>query len=163
MSSTKLDIAQVAASTFGPNAAIQYNVAASATLIYPGEPVVNALAGVAVTPMATNKPVVATDYLCGIATTTSTNTAGAAGKVYVQPVLPGQIWSIEPKVAATWDAQSEYDALVGKRVLIDLTSGKYTLLAADGATSGCVVLAKDVNVDKGKVYFTFRNGVSYLS
>lgn len=163
MSSTKLDIAQVSAGTFGPNGAVQYNVAASATLIYPGEPVVNALGGVAVTPMATNKPVVATDYLAGIATTTSTNTAGAAGKVYVQPLLPGQIWSIEPNSAAAYDTQAEYDALVGKRVLIDLTSGKYTLLAADGATSGCVILAKNINVDKGKIYFTFRNGVSYLS
>lgn len=145
------------------NPAIQYNVAASATLIYPGEPVVNALAGVAVTPMATNSPVVATTYLCGIATTTSTNTAAAAGKVYVQPVLPGQVLSIKPKVATSWDAQSEYDALVGKRVLIDLTSGSYTLLAADGATYGCVVLAKDVTVDPGRIWFTFRNGVSYLS
>lgn len=163
MSSTKLDIAQGAAGTFGPNGAVQYNVAASATLIYPGEPVVNALGGVAVTPMATNKPVVATDYLAGIATTTSTNTAGAAGKVYVQPLFPGQIWSIDPNSAAAYDTQAEYDALVGKRVLIDLTSGKYTLLAADGATSGCVILAKNINVDKGKIYFTFRNGVNYLS
>lgn len=163
MSSTRLDIAQVGAGTFGPNGGVQYNVAASATLIYPGEPVVNALGGVAVTPMATNKPVVATDYLCGIAVTTSTNTSGAAGKVSVQPLIPGQIWSIAPNSSAAFDTQAEYDALVGKRVLIDLTAGKYTILAADGATSGCVILAKDINVDPGKVYFTFRNGVSYLS
>lgn len=163
MSSSVQDIVMVGNSTFGPNGAVQYNVAASATLIYPGEPVVNALAGVAVTPMATNKPVVATDYLCGIATTTSTNTAAAAGKVWVQPILPGQVWSISPNAVASWNTQAEYDALVGKRVLLDLTSGKYTILAADGATSGCVILAKDVNVDKDKVYFTFRNGVSYLS
>ena len=163
MSSTRLDIAQVGAPVFGPAGAIQYNVAASATLIYPGEPVLNALGGVAVTPMATNKPVVATDYLVGIATTTSTNTAGAAGKVYVQPILPGQIWSIDPNSAAAWDTQSEYDALVGKRVLMDLTSGKYTILATDGATYGCVILAKNVKQDPGKVYFTFRAGVSTLS
>lgn len=163
MSSTRLDIEQVAAGTFGPNGAVKYNVAASATLIYPGEPVVNALGGVAVTPMATNKPVVATDYLCGIATSTSTNTAGAAGSVMVQPLLPGQIWAIDPNSAAAFDTQSEYDALVGKRVLIDLTSGKYTILAADGATSGCVIMAKNVKQNPGKVYFTFRNGVNYLS
>jgi hypothetical protein len=163
MSSTRLDIEQVNAPAFGPNGAIQYNVAASATLIYPGEPAVNALGGVAVTPMATNKPVVATDYLCGIATTTSTNTAGAAGKVFVQPLIPGQVWMINPNSAAAYDTQSEYDAIVGKRVLIDLTAGKYTLLAADAATSGCIVLAKNVKENPGKIYFTFRNGVNYLS
>lgn len=157
------DITMVGNSVFGPNGAVQYNVAASATLIYPGEPVVNALGGVAVTPMATDKPVVATDYLCGIATTTSTNTAAAAGKVYVQQILPGQVLAIAPNDATDWDTQAKYDALVGKRVLLDLTAGKYTILATDGATSGCVILAKDINVDPGKIYFTFRNGVSYLS
>jgi len=163
MSKSVLDIVMVNNSVFGPNNSIPYNVAASATLIYPGEPVVNALGGVAVTPMATNGPVVATDYLCGIAATTSTNTSTAAGKVYVQPILPGQIWAIKPNSAAAFDTQSEYDALVGKRVLLDLTAGKYTILATDGATYGCVILAKDINVDPGLVYFTFRNGVSYLS
>lgn len=59
MSQSVLDIVMVNNSVFGPSNAIPYNVAASATLIYPGEPVVNALGGVAVTPMATNKPVVA--------------------------------------------------------------------------------------------------------
>lgn len=157
------DITMVGNSVFGPNGAVQYNVAASANLIYPGEPVVNALGGVAVTPMATNSPVVATTYLCGIATTTSTNTSTAAGKVYVQPILPGQVLAIAPNDATAWDTQAKYDALVGKRVLLDLTAGKYTILATGGATSGCVILAKDINVDPGKIYFTFRNGVSYLS
>jgi len=157
------DITQVGAATFGPNGAVQYNVAASATLINPGEPVTCALGAVAVTPMTTNKPVVATDFLAGVATTTSTNTAGAAGKVFVQALLPGQIWSILPNSAAAFDTQAEYDALVGKRVLIDLTAGKYTILATDGATSGCVILAKDIKVDGAHIYFTFRNGVSYLS
>ena len=41
--------------------ALTYTVAASSTLIYPGEPVTRALGGVAVTPMATNKPVIKID------------------------------------------------------------------------------------------------------
>lgn len=139
------------------------NVAAGATTINPGEPVARALGAVTVTAMATNKPVVATDFLAGIATTTSTQTASAAGIVYVTPILPGIIYQIKPNVAATWDTQAEYDALVGKRVLIDLTSSSYTILAADGATSGCVIEPCDVATNPGVVLFSFRNGVSDLT
>lgn len=158
------DILLVDGPTYGPNGAIKYAVAANATAIYPGDPVIcSALGGTSVTVMATNSPVVTTASVVGIATTSGTQTASAAGTVFVQPILPGQIWSIAPKVAATWDTQAEYDALVGNRVLIDLTSGKYTLLAADSAANGCVVLTKNVAIDKNKIYFTFRNGVNYLA
>lgn len=44
---------------FGSLGTNRYQVAASATLIYPGEPVTKALGAAVVTPMATNKPVVA--------------------------------------------------------------------------------------------------------
>ncbi len=142
----------------------RYNVASGTTAsINPGEPVTRALGGIVVSAMATNKPVVATDFLAGIALTTSNETASAAGYVMVQDLLPGQVWLISPKVAATWDTQSEYDALVGKRVLIDLTTGSYTLLAADGATSGCVVEWLDVSKHPGKVAFSFRDGVRPLA
>ena len=113
--------------------------------------------------MATNKPVVATDYLAGISTSVSTDTVAAAGYVMVQPLLPGQVWLIAPKVAATWNTQAEYDALIGKRVLIDLTAGVYTILAADGATSGCVIEYLDVSKHPGKVAFSFRAGVRALA
>lgn len=145
-----------------------FNVAAGAasTIINPGEPVAKALGnstGNVVTQMATNKPVVATDFLAGIAATTSTQTASVAGTVYVNPIFPGVIYLVTPKVAATWNTQALYDALVGARVLIDLTTGAYTLLAADGATSGCVVEALDISKYPGKVAISFRNGVSYLT
>lgn len=140
-----------------------YAVAASATLIYPGEPVTKALGGEAVTPMATNKPVVATDFLAGIASSTSTNTASAAGIVKVTKFQNGMSFLIAPNVAATWDTQAEYDALVGDRVLLDLTTGTYTILATDGATSGCVIMPLDIARYPGKVRFSFRNGVNYLS
>lgn len=140
-----------------------YVVAASATLIYPGEPVAKALAGVAVTPAANNTPVVGTNYFAGIATTTSTNTSTAGGVVSVSKFVSGVTYLIKPKVAATWDTQSEYDALVGSRVLLDLTASTYTILASDGATNGCVVMPLDISKFPGKVRFAFRNGVNYLS
>jgi len=139
------------------------NVAAGATTINPGEPVAATLGGATVTAMATNKPVVGTDYLAGIATSTSTQTASVAGTVDYLPLTPGQVYIMSPKVAATWDTQAEYDALVGDRVLIDLTSGSYTILAADGATNGCVIAPLNIALYPGKVAFEFRAGVSNVA
>ncbi len=143
--------------------AVKYNVAAAATTINPGEPVQRALGATTVTAAATNTPVVGTSYYAGVAATTSTQTASVAGEVYVYPIVPGVRYTIEPTVAATWDTQSEYDALVGKRVLIDLTAGSYTILATDSANNGCVIAPLDVFQYPGRVAFSFRNGVSDLS
>ena len=144
---------------FGLTGSIKYTVAASATLINEGEPVSKALgnsSGKVVAPASTNTPVVGTDYYAGIAASTSTNTASAAGTVDVWPMDTSTTWLISPKVAATWDTQAEYDALVGARVLLDLTSSSYTILASDGANNGCVVMPLDISVYPGKVAFRFR-------
>lgn len=148
---------------FGYPGDVEYAVAASATLIYPGEPVAKALGGAAVTPAATNTPVVATDFYAGIATSTSTNTAGAAGTVKVMKFVPGVSYLITPNSAAAFDTQAEYDALVGDRVLFDLTTGVYTILATDGATSGLVILPLDIKKYPGKVRFAIRAAVNYLA
>lgn len=160
------DITLYADAAFGYPGDDLYVVASSATTIKAGEPVAKALGnstGNVVTPAATNTPVVATDFFAGVAATTSTNTSGAAGTVLVTKFVPGESFLIAPKVAATWNTQALYDALVGARVLLDLTTGTYTILAADGATSGCVVLPLDIAKYPGKVRFTFRNAVNYLS
>lgn len=163
MSSTKLDI-----TVLNSNVAIgskECNVAAGATTIYAGEPVAKTLGDVTVTAAADGTPVVATDYFEGIATDKSTQTATAAGKVSVMPLLPGTIYLIDAKSAAAVDTQAEYDALVGKRLVFDLTSGKYTIdtAAGDGATNGLVVEALNITAFPGKVAFSFRNSVSALS
>lgn len=145
------------------NGAKKANVAAAATTILPGEPISWALGAATVTAMATNKPVVATDFLCGIATSTSTQTASLAGTVDYFPIQPGVTYLIKPNSAAAFDTQAEYDALVGDRVLIDLTTGSYTILATDGATSGCVIMPLDITKYPGRVAFQFRNGVSNLT
>jgi hypothetical protein len=138
------------------------NVAASATLIYPGD-VVACGVGVNVgSLLATNKPVVATDFVLGIATTTSTNTAAAAGTVQVRAVDSSDVWLITPNDITAFDTQAEYDALVGDRVLFDLTSTKYTLLATDGATYGCVIQPLDIKLYPAKVAFSFRSGCNTL-
>ena len=139
------------------------NVAASATLIYPGDLVACGVGVNVGSLMATNKPVVATDFLLGVATTTSTNTAAAAGTVQVRAVDSSDVWLTTPNVAASFDTQAEYDALVGDRVLFDLTSSKYTILATDGATYGCVIQPLDISIYPGKVAFSFRSGVNTLA
>ena len=141
----------------------KFLVDAGATTINPGEPVSKALGAAPVTAMATNKPVVATDFLAGIAATTSTQTASAAGEVWVYPLVPGVIYLMKPLVPASFDTQAEYDALVGDRVLMDLTTGTYTLLAADGSTYGCVIEALDIFKYPGKVAFSIRAGVAYTA
>lgn len=150
---------------FGYPGDVEFVVASgtAAAKIKAGEPVSKALGAVAVTALATNKPVVATDFLAGIAATTSTDTVAAAGTVQVTKLVPGISWLIAPNDTAAYDTQAEYDALVGDRVLLDLTAGTYTILAADGATSGCVILPLDIKKFPGKVRFAFRNGCNYLT
>lgn len=152
---------------FGYPGDVEFAVASGANAsINAGEPVSKALGnstGNVVSAMATNKPVAGTDYLAGIAATTSTDTTSAAGTVKVMKMGTQISYLITPKVAASWDTQAEYDALVGARVLIDLTSSTYTILASDSANNGCVVLPLDITRYPGKVRFAFRAGVNYLA
>lgn len=138
----------------------RYNVAAGATAILAGEPVARALGGTSVTAAATNTPVVSTDFYAGIAMTSSTQTASANGVVDVMPITNGTTYLVKPKVAATFDTQLEYNDLVGKRVLLDLTTGSYTILAADNSTYGCVIMPLDIAKYPGMVAFAFRAAVS---
>lgn len=140
-----------------------YNVARGATAIYAGEPVQRSLGGTSVYAAFPSVPLVGTDYLVGIAATTSTQTTSANGTVDVFPLASGTTYLISPKVAATWDTQTEYDDLVGKRVLIDLTTGSYTLLATDNSSNGCVVMPLDIAKYPGKIAFAFRAAVSDLA
>lgn len=157
-------------SSIGGRGGRLYNVAAG-TPIYAGEPVQRDLGGIVVYPAVTSTPVVGTSYYAGIATTNSTNTASAAGTVNVIPLSPALTYLGNPDVAASWDTQAEYDALVGKRVLIKNsvsvtatpTSGTYTVLATDSANNGCVVQALDIFKYPGKVAFALRAGASDLA
>ena len=178
--------------SFGENGTQRHNVAANASgqgtvaagtyipAFRPGELAIKALGAVTVTPLYTTsasgntKPVVATDYIVGLVVgpKTSTETDTAAGIVDIMPIVPGAIYLINAKVAATFGVsstpvQSTYDALVGKRVLLDLASGyaagTYTILASDSATSGVVIAPLDVTKYPGKVAFQFRAGLSDLA
>lgn len=135
-----------------------------------GEPVQKVLGSPYVVAGTTSMPITGSaSLMVGIAANTSTDTVAAAGEVRVTKMTPGTSYLIAPKVAATWATQTLYDALVGSRVLIDLTgtlaagTQTYTLLASDGSTYGCVVLPLDVQKYPNKVRFAFRAAVDYLA
>lgn len=142
-------------SGFAVGGGIPYVVASGTTAsINAGEPV-QKLAGAAnVTALLTNSPTT-TNRIVGVATMASTETTTTSGLVSVIPVNDSQIWMIAPKVAATWNTQAKINALVGARVLLDLTAGVYTILAADGASNGCIVEYIDITRYPGMVAFSF--------
>lgn len=78
----------------------------------------------------------------GLAKSVSTDTASAAGSVQLILPLPGLIYSGLPLTAGAADTQAEIDALNGKRVVWDLTSGDWTVdsAASDSATNGVVIV-----------------------
>lgn len=144
----KNDIVIYSDATYTPGAK-RFAVAASTagTSINVGELVQKNLAATSVKAWANNyitKPVVASDFIAGLAASTSTETTSVAGTVDVVPIVPGMTFLGNPTVAATFGVgstpvQATYDALVGARVLIDNTSGTQTILAVDGSTYGIVI------------------------
>lgn len=141
------------------NGTLKFYVASGTTAsISAGEPVQKVAGAAGVTTMATNSPTTTNRHV-GIAMSNSTETASASGTVDVIPAAPGQIWLIAPKVAIA--SQSAYNALVGSRVLLDKTAGVYTILAADGASNGCIIEYLDTARYPGMVAFSFSNVTDY--
>lgn len=151
----------------GSDGSIRHQVAASAgaPAINAGEPVSKTLGNQYVITNPTSGQVVATNFLAGVSTSQSSETTTLDGFVDVMPIDQGTIWLIAPAVAATWNTQTKYNALVGARVLIQKSTtgntGVYTILAADNSTSGCVVENLNIFTYPGLVAFSFRQGLSY--
>lgn len=158
------------ASAGGGAGSRRMNTAASAGVISAGEPVMFVAGGTSVLPnLSTNLTTIPSPFVpysvtgtgvMGIAQTTATNTSTAAGFVEYVPATSGTVWLINANNTANVNTQAKYDALVGHRVLIDLTSGAYTLLTSDSALNGCQIQPLDVFKFPGKIAFTFFDGVS---
>jgi hypothetical protein len=125
-----------------------------------GEPVQKA-AGTAFVALAQTNFPTTTLRQVGVAMSASTETASVIGTVDVLVSKPGQLWLIAPKVAATWNTQAKYNALVGARVLIDLTTAVFTILASDGASQGCVIEYLDISKYPGMVCFSWSTVTAY--
>ena len=131
-----------------------YVASGTSASIKAGEPVRKLAGAAGASAMPTNSPTT-TNRVVGVAASDSTETSSASGTVQVIPMKAGQTWRIAPKVAATWDTQAKYNALIGSRVLLDLTSSTYTILASDSASNGCIVEYLDIAQYPGQVAFSF--------
>ncbi len=118
---------------------------------------------------STAKPVVATDFMVGIAAggqaAFSTETDTVDGFVYVVPMVPNVIYLGIPDTASSWNTQAKYDLLVGSRVLMSMSASTsnpaFTILASDSATSGLVIAPLDITKYPGKVAFYLRQGLNF--
>lgn len=128
--------------------------------ILPGEPVTKVAGPAGVLAAANNAPT-ATLRIVGVAQDTSTDTASADGTVTIIPSTNGQLFTVAPKVAATWNTQAKYNALIGSRILLDNTAGVYTALATDSAGNGCIVEYLNIAQYPGVVCFSFSPLVDY--
>lgn len=127
----------------------------SAGHILPGEPVTR-LAGVAYVLAAANNSGTTTLRIAGVAAAESTETTSVDGLVDIIPPTAGQFWMCKWKTAGSdWDTQAHYNAHIGDRMLIDNTSGVYTILAADGASQAVIVQYNDLAKYPGYVVFTW--------
>lgn len=160
------------ASAQGGRGSRSITVVASAGVINAGEPVLIVAGASAVVPnQATNLLTVPSPFvpysvtgtgLLGIAETTSNNTASLAGTVNYVPVTSETVYLITANSAGAVSTQALYDALVGKRVLIDLTAGTYTMLNTDSPLNGCIIQPLNVFKFPGKIAFSFVDGVSAM-
>ena len=95
----------------------------------------------AVIPMVDGDGLVTAERFTGLAKTISTDTASAAGTVDTYVPVPGILYRGYAKSASAADTQSEINALMGKKVLFDLTTSDWTVdTAATDALVNCVVI-----------------------
>lgn len=123
------------------------------------------------------KPIVGTDFVAGLAASTSTETTSAKGVVDVFVNAPGMTYIGNPDTAATWNTQAKYDLLVGSRVLLSTTSaGVQTVLASDKggakpvsggaaatAMAGLIVEPLDISKYPAKVRFSLNQNLNYTN
>jgi len=154
---------------FGNPGSMKFTVASGTTSsITPNMPVAKTLGnstGNVVSAAADATPVVGTDWLAGIAMSTSTETASAAGTVDVMKLVPDVVYLCDADDATLIATQADYDALVGARVVFTESAGTYTidLTDGDGSDNGLVVQPSNILLYPGKVAFSIRNAVDYFA
>lgn len=99
----------------------------------------------------------------GIAKSTSTDTASAAGSVDLWLPYPGILYSGLAKLNTTFDTQAEVDAAFGKGVFFDLTSTVWTVdVAASAAQANCVIIVGG-DYRTTEVYFNYKSTGTFLN
>ena len=91
--------------------------------------------------MADGDGLVTGERFCGLAKDTSTETASAAGVCNTWAPVPGLLYRGVALSSTAANTQAKIDALMGKKVLFDLTSSVWTVdSAATDALVNCVVI-----------------------
>lgn len=163
------DVVLMDPTALGTIGAVQHNVATTVAgaSIAAGELVLKVRGSnvvVAWPDSTATKPLVGTDFLAGLATTASNETASAAGTVSCLPLIPGTIYLADANSAAAVDTQAEYNALIGFNVLLDSSAtGVQTVLTTSAATNGLIIEKIDIRDYPGKIAFSLRQALDYKS
>ena len=116
--------------------------------------------GLYVVPLEDNRPLTTNTYFLGIAASDASHTSSANGRVDVYLDLDGQVYGAAPKTADAANSRVKIDSYMFYRIVIDLTSSKYTAdLASDDQTRGFVVVGGDP--DNDQVHFVCVSDVSW--
>lgn len=161
MALADINIADVGGANVVP--ALTWNTEANTTVINAGELAIIGTARKYAAAAADGDPVVGTEVVVGVTQSTSTQTTLVDGSVNVYIPNPGTIYSAKAKDPLLANTQAEINALIGKRVVLDLTAGKYTVdtAAADAATNGIVIVGGDFN--QSSINFTIQNAGTILA
>src|SRR3972149_182840 len=101
---------------------IAWNTELNTTVINAGEPVIIGSARKYGIRAADGDPVVGTEVFLGVAQSTSNQTATVDGSVQIYLPGTGVIYSAKAKDPAAANTEAEILALIGKRVVLDLTA-----------------------------------------
>lgn len=138
---------------------------ANTTVMLVGEPIKVKTAGSKYAiPLADAEPVIGTTTaVVGIVSGKSTQTASADGVVQALIPASGIVYAAKAKSATAADTEAEILALIGKRVLLDLTSSVYTVdtAASDNANNGILIVGGDAA--KSEIFFMIRSSATILN
>ncbi len=107
--------------------------------------------------LADAEPVIGTTTaFVGVVAKDSTHTASADGVVEVYMPLPGVVYAAKAKTAASFDTDSEINALLGDNVLFDLTSNTFTVDQSAGNAVANGLFLVGGNASTKEAYFQVR-------
>lgn len=98
----------------------------------------------------------------GLAKDTSTETSSAAGIVNTWAPVPGMLYRGQCKVAGSCNTQAKINALMGKKVIFDLTASAWTVdTAATDALVNCVVICGGIPLSDSCLFYYSPKGTIF--
>lgn len=121
----------------------------------------NSVAGV-VAVMVDGDGLVTGERFTGLGKSVSTETASANGTVDTWAPVPGMVYRGFPKTAGSCNTQAKINALMGKKVLFDLTSSDWTVdTGATDALVNCVVICGGIPANDEALFYYSPKGTIF--